>query len=57
MSISKNVGAFSKYLTDLLTDEKYNKLKAEIWEMVGRFKRRDKIRAMVAQAEESIKGF
>jgi 1-deoxy-D-xylulose-5-phosphate synthase len=57
MSISKNVGAVSKYLTDLLTDEKYNKLKAEIWEMVGRFKRRDKIRAMVAQAEESIKGF
>ncbi|MFH0931241.1 MAG: 1-deoxy-D-xylulose-5-phosphate synthase [Candidatus Zixiibacteriota bacterium] len=57
MSISKNVGAFSKYLTDLLTDEKYNKLKAEIWEMVGRFKRRDKIRTMVAQAEESIKGF
>jgi len=57
MSISKNVGAVSKYLTDLLTDEKYNKLKAEIWEMVGRFKRRDKIRTMVAQAEESIKGF
>ncbi|MCJ7497805.1 MAG: hypothetical protein MUO78_06695, partial [candidate division Zixibacteria bacterium] len=57
MSISKNVGAVSKYLTDLLTDERYNKLKAEIWEMVGRFKRRDKIRTMVAQAEESIKGF
>ena len=26
MSISKNVGAMSRYLTDLLTDEKYNKL-------------------------------
>jgi 1-deoxy-D-xylulose-5-phosphate synthase len=57
MSISKNVGAVSKYLTDLLTDEKYNKLKAEVWELVGRFKRRDKIRAAVAKAEESIKGF
>ncbi|HVP35479.1 MAG TPA: 1-deoxy-D-xylulose-5-phosphate synthase [Terriglobales bacterium] len=57
MSISKNVGAISKYLTDLLTDEKYNKLKAEVWEMVGRFKRRDKIRSMVAQVEEGIKGF
>ncbi|KPL03451.1 MAG: 1-deoxy-D-xylulose-5-phosphate synthase [candidate division Zixibacteria bacterium SM1_73] len=57
MSISKNVGAMSKYLTDLLTDEKYNKLKAEVWELVGRFKRRDKIRAAVAKVEESVKGF
>ncbi len=57
MSISKNVGAWSRYLTDLLTDEKYNKLKAEVWEMVGRFKRRDKIRSMVAKVEESVKGF
>ena len=57
MSISKNVGAVSKYLTDLLTDEKYNKLKAEVWELVGRFKRRDKIRAAVVKVEEGIKGF
>jgi 1-deoxy-D-xylulose-5-phosphate synthase len=57
MSISRNVGAMSRYLTDLLTDEKYNKLKAEVWEMVGRFKRRDKIRAAVAKVEEGIKGF
>jgi len=56
MSISKNVGALSRYLTDLLTDEKYNKLKAEVWELVGRFKRRDKIRSMVAKVEESVKG-
>ncbi len=57
MFISKNVGAMAKYLTDLLTDEKYNKLKAEVWELVGKFKRRDKIRAMVQQVEESVKGF
>jgi 1-deoxy-D-xylulose-5-phosphate synthase len=57
MSISKNVGALSRYLTDLLTDEKYNKLKAEVWELTGRFKRRDKIRAAVAKVEEGIKGF
>ncbi len=56
MSISKNVGALSRYLTDLLTDEKYNKLKAEVWDLVGKFKRRDKIRAMVAKVEEGIKG-
>jgi 1-deoxy-D-xylulose-5-phosphate synthase len=57
MSISKNVGALSRYLTDLLTDEKYNKLKAEVWDLVGKFKRRDRIRAMVAKVEESVKGF
>jgi len=57
MSISKNVGALSRYLTDLLTDEKYNKLKADVWELTGRFKRRDKIRAAVAKVEEGIKGF
>ncbi|KPL00757.1 MAG: 1-deoxy-D-xylulose-5-phosphate synthase [candidate division Zixibacteria bacterium SM23_73_2] len=57
MFISKNVGAMAKYLTHLLTDEKYNKLKAEVWDLVGRFKRRDKIRAMVQQVEESVKGF
>jgi 1-deoxy-D-xylulose-5-phosphate synthase len=57
MSISKNVGALSRYLTDLLTDEKYNKLKAEVWDLLGKFKRRDKIRSMVAKVEESVKGF
>ncbi|MGB8657247.1 MAG: 1-deoxy-D-xylulose-5-phosphate synthase [Candidatus Zixiibacteriota bacterium] len=57
MSISKNVGALSRYLTDVLTDEKYNKLKSEVWDLVGKFKRRDKIRAMVAKVEEGIKGF
>jgi len=57
MSISKNVGGLSRHLTDLLTDEKYNKLKAEVWDLVGKFKRRDKIRTMVAKVEESIKGF
>ncbi len=57
MSISKNVGALSKYLTNILTDEKYNKLKAEVWALIGKFKRRDKIRSMVAKVEEHVKGF
>jgi 1-deoxy-D-xylulose-5-phosphate synthase len=57
MSISKNVGALSKYLTNILTDEKYNKIKAEVWDLVGKFKRRDKIRTMVAKVEEHVKGF
>ncbi len=54
-SISKNVGAMSKYLTNIMTDEKLNKLRNEIWEMTGRFKRRDKIRAAISRIEDSVK--
>lgn len=56
-SISKNVGAISKYLTSIMADEKFNKLRAEIWELTGRFKRRDLIRATVKRLENSIKNF
>lgn len=55
-SISKNVGALSKYLTSIMADEKFNKLRNEIWELTGRFKRRDKIRATIANIESSVKG-
>lgn len=56
-SISKNVGSLSKYLTTILSDEKFNKLRAEVWELTGRFKRRDKIRETIQRLENSIKGF
>ncbi len=55
-SISKNVGAMSRYLTGIMTDEKFNKLRNEIWELTGRFKRRDKIRATISNIEDSVKG-
>jgi 1-deoxy-D-xylulose-5-phosphate synthase len=55
-SISKNVGALSKYLTGITSDEKFNKLRDEVWELTGRFKRRDKIRQTIAHIEHSIKG-
>jgi len=57
MSISRNVGAISKYLTNIMTDKRFNKLRDDIWELTGRFKRRDKIRAIVSDMEDSIKGF
>ena len=56
-SISKNVGAISKYLTGIMADQRYNKLRAEVWELTGHFKRREKIRQAVRKVEESIKGF
>ena len=55
-SISKNVGALSKYLTSIMADEKFNKLRDEVWELTGRFKRRDKIRETISNIENSIKG-
>ena len=56
-SISKNVGAISKYLTNITSDERFNKLRDEIWELTGKFKRRDKIRKAISNIEDSIKGF
>jgi 1-deoxy-D-xylulose-5-phosphate synthase len=57
MAISKNVGAISRYLTEILADEPYNKLKAEIWKLTGLLPKHDKIRKAVASIEESLKGF
>lgn len=56
MSISKNVGAMAKYLTSIMADQRFNKLRDDVWELTGRFKRRDKIRALVSQLEDSFKG-
>ncbi|MFC1528632.1 1-deoxy-D-xylulose-5-phosphate synthase [Candidatus Latescibacterota bacterium] len=35
MSISSNVGALSKYLTNVISTDAYNKLKKDIWELSG----------------------
>ncbi|MBD3402461.1 1-deoxy-D-xylulose-5-phosphate synthase [candidate division GN15 bacterium] len=54
-SISKNVGSISRYLTNIMTDEKVRKLREEVWELTGKFKRRDRIRSTIARLEQSIK--
>ena len=55
-SISRNVGAISRYLTGIMTDERYNRVRQEVWEFIGRFKRREKIREIAARIEHSLKG-
>jgi len=57
MSISPNVGAMSSYLTRVIADPRYNKLKSDIWEMAGRLKNVGSgIRTVASRVEESLKG-
>ena len=56
MSISRNVGAIAKCLTDVLSDEPYNRLKNEIWKLTGLLPKYETLRKAVASVEESLKG-
>ncbi|MEZ5358933.1 MAG: 1-deoxy-D-xylulose-5-phosphate synthase [Candidatus Zixiibacteriota bacterium] len=56
MSISQNVGAISRYLTNMLTDESYNKMRDDIWRFVSRLKRADRIKSTVRHFEKHFKG-
>jgi 1-deoxy-D-xylulose-5-phosphate synthase len=56
MSISPNVGALSRYLTNLISNPLYNRFKDEIWALTGRLDRMgDRIRWATRRLEESIK--
>ena len=56
MSIDKNVGAMSEYLTGLLTDQTYNKIKDHIWELTGKIRKGSRIREVVGRIDEAVKG-
>lgn len=56
MSISKNVGAIAKYLTEMLSDESYNKFKNEVWRISGLLPKHEKLRHAIAAVDESVKG-
>ena len=58
MSISPNVGAISMYLTSLITNPLYNRVKNQIWELTGRLDNAGPmIRKAVRRLEESLKAF
>ncbi|HOT98252.1 MAG TPA: 1-deoxy-D-xylulose-5-phosphate synthase [bacterium] len=58
MSISHNVGAMSKYLTNLISNPLYNRIKSEVWDFTGKFDRMGpRIRQTARRMEESLKGF
>ncbi len=56
LSISQNVGALSKYLVDMLVNPSYNKLKADIWEIMEKSNfTKDVIRPMISKLDTSLK--
>ena len=56
MSIDPNVGALKNYLTDITTSPIYNKLKDEVWHMLGKIGRiAPHARELASRAEHIIK--
>ncbi|MBM3286630.1 MAG: 1-deoxy-D-xylulose-5-phosphate synthase [Candidatus Eisenbacteria bacterium] len=55
MSISPNVGAISRYLTNIISSPLFNRAKAEVWQLSERFPKTESFRKMVRKIEESLK--
>jgi 1-deoxy-D-xylulose-5-phosphate synthase len=56
MSIDPNVGALKEYLTDISTSHTYNKVKDEVWHILGKFSRfGPTARDVIARVENAIK--
>lgn len=56
MSIDPNVGALKEYLTDITTSHAYNKVKEEVWHLLGKMSRfGNDARDIVAKVENGIK--
>ncbi|MBN2564287.1 MAG: 1-deoxy-D-xylulose-5-phosphate synthase [Candidatus Eisenbacteria bacterium] len=57
MSISKNVGALSQYLTRLLSAPTYQRLESEIWDIMGKIPAvGERARELASRALEGIRG-
>src|SRR4051812_43865446 len=57
MSIDPNVGALKEYLTDITTSHAYNKLRDDLWKMLGKLPVGKKFtRDMASKVEASLKG-
>ena len=56
MSIDPNVGALKDYLTDITTSHAYNKVKDEVWNIMGKFNKvGPQARDMLSKIEGGIK--
>lgn len=55
MSIDPNVGALKEYLTEITTSKTFNKLRDEIYDMLGYFKSAgDKMRKVASKLEKAV---
>lgn len=58
MSIDPNVGALKDYLTDVRTSKTYNKVKDEVWKVLGKLSKfGPNARSVIANVEKSIKSY
>ena len=56
MSIDPNVGALKEYLTDITTSHTYNKIKDEVWDLLGKFSKfGPNAQSIVQKIENAIK--
>lgn len=55
MSIDPNVGALNEYLTDITTSSTYNKLRDDVWNLLGKLPYADLQRQFASKFEANIK--
>jgi len=56
MSIAPNVGAIAKYFNEKITHDFYNKLKTDIWDLLGRMPSMGaKVREAIGQIDRAVK--
>ncbi|KAA5533806.1 1-deoxy-D-xylulose-5-phosphate synthase [Taibaiella lutea] len=56
MSIDPNVGALKEYLTDITTSHTYNKLRDDLWKLMGKLPYADLQRDMASKIKDGLKG-
>lgn len=56
MSIDPNVGALKEYLTDITTSHTYNKLRDDVWKLLGKLPYPEFQREMAGKLGTSLKG-
>jgi len=55
MSIDPNVGALKEYLTDITTSKTFNRIRDELYDLLGHFQRTgDKMRRFAAKMEQAL---
>ncbi|RKZ10236.1 1-deoxy-D-xylulose-5-phosphate synthase [bacterium] len=57
MSISPNVGAINRYLTEITSGRAYNKFEQQVWDLLGKLPKGNTAQKIAQRAKESLKTF